>query len=157
MHCRRLAINSRGGSFGRAGRRFVSARGVRRRSLRQLGANFVKNSLEGLLILPFCFWESGFAGPPRGNARDIDFCRSQVATTPWRGLRLTSHLKFGAVAARRNSSREASGRRSLKRAIRRMRMRCAHSSSTFFLCLGDGVIVRMHVSSIFVEIARHLA
>ncbi|CDM62186.1 hypothetical protein LPU83_pLPU83d_0816 (plasmid) [Rhizobium favelukesii] len=47
------------------------------------------------------------------------------------GLSFASLLRFWAVAASRNSSRAPHGPRSLKRAIRRMRFRCAKSISTF--------------------------
>ncbi|CUX57570.1 hypothetical protein AGR8A_pTi10142 [Agrobacterium fabrum str. J-07] len=92
----------------------------------------MKNSSDYLSIRPFGVVGAGLLGDlPRAPAQGIGRCRPQAAMAPhggiW-GLSFASLLRFCAVAARRNSSLAPHGPRSLKRAIRRMRFRCAKSA-----------------------------
>ena len=76
------------------------------------------------------------------------------------GLKRASHLRFWAVAVRRNSSLAPFGPLRRKRLRRRIRLRCANSISTFFRRRQASTYCGVrtgYVASIFVQIPRDLA
>lgn len=91
----------------------------------------LKNSLDWLFIRPISFFRAAYqCFCDHAAAQGLKSCGSHAAITPYGGvcgLSFASLLRFCAVAASRNSSRAPHGPRSRRRAILRMRLRCAKS------------------------------